>query len=190
MARKAPYVFISYKHEKYTTRVTKMFFDKLLNYQTGLGLSGVFMDKGRVKAGDPWREDIRAALEQTTHFVVMLTDAYWQSDECRRELAYALDRYHSGGSDQMRLLFVQVQQIAPDLLVFKQDDPDAKVGLVRVKKGLSKIVPDLQTVGDLQFLGPFDKCSRLVRLPTEDPLRDDALFQLVQRLKETLPIER
>jgi hypothetical protein len=177
---------MSYKHEPNTTGVTERFYQQLRMYQKGLGLAGVFMDKDDLKAGDPWRAEIETALQQTTHFVIMLTDSYWLSDECHKELAYAVKRYQQGGTEAMRLLFVQVQKIAPDLLLFDQEAADANVAFLN--KELSKVYPKLETVGDLQFLGPFDDFARLVRLPPEqDPLLGDALHQLVMRLKETLP---
>ncbi len=186
MASKAPYVFMSYKHEPNTTGVTEQFYKQLRMYQKGFGLAGVFMDKDKLKAGSEWSAEVMAALAQTTHFVVMLTNGYWLSDECHKELAYAVDRYKHGGSEAMRLLFVQVQKIAPELLAFDQDVADANVAFMN--KALSKVAPKLETVGDLQFLGPFNDYAQLVRLPSEeDPLLGDAIYQLVMRLKETLP---
>ncbi len=143
MASRPPYVFMSYKHEPNTTGVTERFYQQLRMYQKGLGLAGVFMDKGDLKAGDPWRAEIETALQQTTHFVIMLTDCYWLSDECHKELAYAVKRYQQGGTEAMRLLFVQVQKIAPDLLLFDQEAADANVAFLN--KELSKVYPKLET---------------------------------------------
>ena len=191
MAARPPYVFISYRHEPNTTGIAAQFAQQLRMYQKGLGLAGVFMDKDKLVAGSVWRAEVEAALAQATHFVVMLSNGYWLSDECHKELATAVGRYRDGGADDMRLLFVQVQTIAPDLLVFDQDAADANVAFVNRELGKAvpgKAVPQLEKVGDLQFLGPFDAYARLVRLPPEsDPLLGDALHQLVMRLKDTLP---
>ncbi len=183
MATRAPYVFMSYKHEPNTTGVTEQFYNQLRMYQKGLGLAGVFMDKDKLAAGGVWRAEVQAALEQTTHFVVMLTNGYWLSDECHKELAYAVARYQQGGVEDMRLLFVQAQKIEADLLLFDQGAADPNVAFVNKEFGKAK----LEKVSDLQFLGPFDAFARLVRLPSEqDPLLGDALHQLVLRLKPTL----
>jgi hypothetical protein len=185
MASKAAYVFMSYKHEPNTTGVTAQFYQQLQMYQKGLGLAGVFMDKDKLKAGGVWRAEVQAALDQTTHFVVMLSNGYWLSDECHKELAYAVARYQQGGAEAMRLLFVQVQKIAPELLLFDQSAADPNVAFVNQEFG--KVAAKLEKVSDLQFLGPFDDFARLVRLPPEnDPLLGDALYQLVMRLKDTL----
>lgn len=186
MAARPPYVFMSYKHEPNTTGLTEQFYQQLRMYQKGLGLGGVFMDKDKLAAGSVWRSEVQAALDQTTHFVVMLSNRYWLSDECHKELAYAVGRYQQGGADAMRLLFVQTQEIEPDLLLFDPDAADPNVAFVN--REFSKAVTKLEKVGDLQFLGPFDEFARLIRLPPEnDPLLGDAIHQLVMRLKATLP---
>ncbi len=186
MPNRPPYVFISYRHEPNTTGVATQFYDQLRMYRQGFGLDGIFMDKDKLTAGELWRDEVQAALERTTHFVAMLTNGYWLSDECHKELAFAVERYRAGGTAALRLLFVQVQQIAPELLAFEQ--PATDVNAAFVNEQLGKAYPQLKTVGDLQFLGPFDAYARLVRLPPEnDPLLGDALFQLMMRLKATLP---
>ena len=186
MDAKAPYVFISYKHEPNTTGISEQFYNQLRMYQKGLGLAGVFMDKDKLAAGSVWRAEVQAALDQTTHFVVMLTNGYWLSDECHKELAYAVARYQHGGPEEMRLLFVQAQKIEPDLLVFNQHATDPNVAFANREFG--KVANKLEKVSDLQFLGPFDEYARLIRLPPEqDPLLGDAIHQLVLRLKQTLP---
>ncbi|HMW16523.1 MAG TPA: toll/interleukin-1 receptor domain-containing protein [Accumulibacter sp.] len=186
MPSRPPYVFISYRHEPNTTSIATQFYDQLRMYRQGFGLDGVFLDKDKLAAGNVWRAEVEAALEKTTHFVAMLTNGYWLSDECHKELAFAVNRYRAGGPAAMRLLFVQVQKIAPELLAFDQPAADANAAFVNEQLG--QAFPTLKTVGDLQFLGPFDDHARLIRLPAEnDPLLSDALFQLMMRLKATLP---
>jgi len=60
------------------------------------GLVEVFRDKRKIEAGSAWRADVDAALAQATHAVALLSRGYGLSDECREELACAVDQRSSG----------------------------------------------------------------------------------------------
>jgi hypothetical protein len=173
------YIFISYKHAGPSTKIARAFYDHLDAISDGLGLS-VFMDDVALRASDNWKDEVNKALEQTTHFIALLSTQYWLSGECRRELRKALDGFETKGSP--RLLFVMAESIRPDLFTF---DKDRKSGELKTKN------PRIHKVGDLHFLGPFDNNTRLVRLEWENPAKlSDQFSQLLDRLEATLSKHR
>ena len=170
------HIFISYKHGDPSTRIAKHLYDHLDAVSDALDFS-LYMDDKDNLGGDLWSENIQAALDETTHFIALLDTAYWLSKECRRELRYVLNRYETTGSP--RLLFVKAQEIRPDLFRF---DKDRKTG------ELVSDDPQISKVGDLHFLGPYDKNVQLVRLAWEDPaMLSDQVAQLLDRLERVLP---
>ena len=170
-----PYIFISYHHGEPWTRVARRFHGRLLPYTGDLGLT-IYLDGEVVAAGDNWPEQQEKAVNTCTHFVVLLCDDYWVSAECRKELSQAVERFEVTGSP--RLLFVLGETMRPEHLSF---DPDRRAGI------LTSDDPKLRRVGDIHFLGPFDRNFRLVRLDWENVATlTDQLGDLRDALLNTL----
>lgn len=169
-----PLVFLSYKHADRWTEVTRALHMRLSNVSEALRFD-VFMDESDLAGGDVWRPEIERRIARTTHFIVMLCNAYWESPECRAELAQAHERYES--TRALRLLFVQAERMNPKYLLFEKNSGATLVGGDR----------RLTRVSDVHFLGPFDAQGRLERLEWNDPSKlDDQLAQLVDRLDVAL----
>lgn len=169
------YIFISYKHGDPSTRIAKHLYDHLSAVSDALDIT-LYMDDKDNLGGDPWSVNVETALNLTTHFIALLDTQYWLSKECRRELLHALNRFEN--TRVPRLLFVKAQEIRPDLFRFDKD---------RAKGELVSPEPQVQAIGDLHFLGPFDDNLRLVRLYSDDPPRmQDQIAQLLDRLERVL----
>lgn len=170
-----PLVFISYKHAEPSTQVARKLRNALAVVSEALGFE-VFLDDDAILASEQWKERIDGALAGMTHFVALLSDDYWLSGECRRELNEAIKRYEDGG--KTRLLFVLLDDMRPDLLSL---NGDRKAG--RLLDADARI----QRIGDIHFLGPFNAAKQLVRLEWENPavLRDQ-IRQLIDHLEYTL----
>lgn len=170
-----PLVFISYKHADPSSMVATKLRDKLEVVSDGLGFR-VFLDDEDLRAGDTWEQELQTALGEMSHFIALLSDDYWLSRECRKELAQAINRFEDGR--RTRLLFVMVEEMRPDLLTLSRDRSSGR---------LASDDPQIQRIGDIHFLGPFDANKRLVRLEWENPARlRDQLKQLVDRFERTL----
>ena len=79
-----PYVFISYAHldeEKVLPAIHAM-------KQAGIRL---WYDEG-IEAGSEWPEFIAEKVMNCTKFVLFISDAYLQSQNCKRELNFAISR--------------------------------------------------------------------------------------------------
>ena len=169
------FVFISYKHGDPSTKIAQAFHDHLAAVSDALDMD-IYMDDKDNLGGDVWSEKVNQALDQCTHFIVLLNTAFWLSTECRRELRVALERYER--SQSPRLLFIKAEEIRPDLFTF---DKERKLGLLKSED------PTVKKVSDIHFLGPFDKDLQLVRLNWESPGRlSDQFSQLLDRLEPTL----
>lgn len=173
-----PLIFISYRHGERWTDTTQRVHVRLKNVSKALGFD-VFIDE-RMEAGELWAAHLREKLEVTTHFLCMLCDDYWGSTECQRELMFAVERFRATGAP--RLLFVLAEAMSPEYLIF---DDTGHVDRLALPDAGGRIV---QSVGDVNFLGPFDRNRRLEPLDPDSPSRfAEQLTQLVVRLKETLP---
>lgn len=169
-------VFISYKHVDHSTRVARRLRNALEVVSDALDFR-VFLDDEDLRAGDGWQDEVNAALGGMTHFIALLTDEFWLSPECRRELNAAINRYEDG--KQTRLLFVLVDDMRPDLLSL---NPDRRSGR------LVSDDPKVKRIGDIHFLGPYNAAKQLVRLQwdNEAVLRDQ-IKQLIDHFERTLP---
>lgn len=162
-------VFISYRHERPWVGMAAKFRIKLANYGSAWSLD-YFIDATQILAGDVWRDSVEKALAGCTHFLCLLCDAYWESTECRRELATILERRAAG--DKVRLLFVLAEPMKPAYLQFNADGSP---------------VGDVTTVGDFNFLGPHDKYARLVALSKlKADAWGDAIEAMLTLLQKTL----
>lgn len=79
-----PYVFISYAHRDS---------DKVLPCIDAMRRSGIdlWYDEG-IEAGSEWPEFIAEKVVNCTKFVLFISDAYLQSQNCKRELNFAISR--------------------------------------------------------------------------------------------------
>jgi hypothetical protein len=170
-----PTIFISYRHAAPTTEIATKLFTALVPAGEAWN-ADVFMDDNEVEPADLFDEKMVEALDRTTHFVVLLTNAYWSSDYCRKEVARIVERFEARAP--VRLLFVMVEELNPDHFIFAKD---------RLSGRIKSASPLIAKIGDVQFLGPFDANRRLVRLAWESEAKlGDQLAQLVQRLQRVM----
>ncbi|CAB3801340.1 toll/interleukin-1 receptor domain-containing protein [Paraburkholderia fynbosensis] len=175
---KRPLVFISYRHGDPWTELTRRLQVRLKNVSKALGFD-LFIDEG-MGAGVMWAQHLQQQLQATTHFVCVLCDEYWESIECQRELMFAVESFRATG--EPRLLFVLAEAMSPEYLTFDDAGRPDRLGL----PGDGERV--IQSVSDVNFLGPFDGNLRLEPLSQDSAARfAEQLTQLVKRLKETLP---
>jgi hypothetical protein len=176
-----PLVFISYKHQAPWSDHAKLLDLKLRNVAPAFGYD-VFLDK-RMEAGVLWSEEIDVALDATTHFIAMLCDPYWASEQCMREFHGAIRRYEaekSDGAPRPRLLFVRAGAIDARHFTFNE---------ARKAGALSCHDPQINSLADINFLGPFDleNVGHLEILDWANSLRlDEQLGQLRDRFIETM----
>lgn len=169
-------VFISYKHVEHSTRVARRLRNALEVVSDALDFR-VFLDDEELRAGDGWQEEVNEALAGMTHFIALLTDEFWLSPECRRELNAAINRYEDGRKTV--LLFVLVDDMRPDLLSLNAD---------RRAGRLVSDDPRVRRIGDIHFLGPYNPAGQLVRLQWEnEAVLRDQIKQLIDRFERTLP---
>lgn len=169
-------VFISYKHVEHSTRVARRLRNALEVVSDALDFR-VFLDDEDLRASDNWQDEVNAALDGMTHFIALLTDDFWLSPECRRELNAAINRYEDG--KKTRLLFVLVDDMRPDLLSLNAD---------RRAGRLLSDDPKVQRIGDIHFLGPYNSARQLVRLQWENEAAvRDQIKQLIDHFERTLP---
>jgi hypothetical protein len=170
-----PTIFISYRHEEPSTMIARKLYTALVP-AADTWEADLFMDEHELEPGDLFDERIRTALDRTTHFIVLLTNAYWSSEYCRQELSRAVERYET--ERNLRVLFVLVEDLDPALFSFNRDRRAGRINSDH---------PAIQKIGDVQFLGPFDRQLRLVRLAWDDPGPfTDQIAQLVKRVGEVI----
>ena len=172
------YVFLSYKHGEVSTRYARELYQHFSAYAAGLNFS-LYLDDVDNVAGCEWARTVDAALARCTHLLVLLTNAYWLSPQCQREMRAALARFEATQSP--RLLFILGEQLRPDLFKF---DASRKTGTLEPAES------PLQSVSDIHFLGPFDASTRLVRLSADAVQRSDQYAQLLDRFEATLKVAR
>jgi hypothetical protein len=172
-----PLVFISYRHGPRWTFLAQALHLKLEAVSEWSGFD-LFLDSDAIRAGEDWKRKVDAALESCSHFVALLTDDYWvRSNECLRELYWAVDRWEASGRGSPRLLFVHVVDLPPSKLVLDS---------ARQRGELKSDEAGLRSLGQINFLGPFDEDYRLVTIDERDPYRfDKQLAQLRDRLIES-----
>ena len=170
----ASHLFISYKHQDASAKVAQRFYQYLTAISGGMGFT-LFMDTD-IDAAELWSDEIQNNLEKTTHFVCLLTTAYWIAPQCRRELDFALAKFKANGSP--RLLFVLVEELDPQWFKF-----DAASGTGELSgEGLN-----VDSVGDINFLGPFNEQRQLIRLKHHDDAGlQDQFFQLAKGIQKVL----
>lgn len=168
-------VFISYRHGDPSTLIAREVHTALEAVSDGLGF-GLFMDQNDIEPADLYDKVIIEGLNRTTHFLALLDNEYWASKYCRKELAHAIERYEKG--EPVKILFVKAGAIKPEYMMLKKDRAAGNI----------KTEPLIERIGDLQFLGPFDKARRLERLKAEDVhvLRDQ-ISGLIDELARVLP---
>jgi hypothetical protein len=178
-----PLVFLSYKHGERWTELAQRLHLRLSTVAEGMGFD-LFMDS-EIDASEEWRKAVEKKLARTTHFICMLCDEYWVSPECQRELSCAVQRYRD--TRKPKLLFVLAETMSPQYLKFRPSGGGNGSG------GGNELVPpknanaEIEKVSDLNFLGPFDKNSRLVALAKPNEGLSEQLYQMVERLRATLP---
>lgn len=175
-----PYVFISYRRDPIASKVARKVALKFAPMLRSYG-GAVFWDQAAIDSGAVWREELQQALDKTTHFVVLLTDEYWEeSAVCKQELLHAVGRWEADPAS-IRILCVQVETMAPHYLTF---DTDRQSGQLKSDN------PRLQALGDLNFLGPFEPVSgRLERMKTEsghEQAMSDQVAAMAARLEGLL----
>lgn len=173
MAR--PTIFISYRHGDPSTVIAREVYTALDAVADGLGFD-LFMDQHDIEPADLFDEVILEGLDRTTHFLALLDNEYWASSYCRKELAHAITRYEK--HEPVRILFVKAGAIRPEYMMLKRD---REAGRITTE-------PLIERIGDLQFLGPFDRARRLDRLKHENlaELRDQ-ISDLIDELARVLP---
>ena len=167
----APCIFISYRHAPPTTPIARELYTALVPPCEAWGAE-LFMDEQAIEPAELYDPVIVGALDRCTDCVVLLSNAYWASTYCRKELLRVLGRFETDRS--ARLHFVMVDKLDPNHFTFAKD------------RAAGRIVSDdpvVQRIGDVQFLGPFDDYGRLVRLQWDQPAAlGDQVAQLVERL--------
>lgn len=167
-------IFISYKRAEPTRLVAELLYKKLRVNLGGHGFEDPFFDRKSIEAGDLWSPQIDQALDQATYFVALLSDDYWLSEQCQRELLGAVERWEEHG--RPRLLFVLTERMDPSALVL---DPGER------KASVTRKFPQIEGLSEINFLGPYDSAGRLVRLDCTEHLKlSDQLFDLVQDIKD------
>lgn len=173
------HLFLSYKRGAVTTPVVERLYNRIRVQIGGAGVKA-FFDKRSIDAGDAWEPAIDDALARSTHFLAFISVDYWLSAQCQRELNAAVARYEAGGWP--RLLFVLADQLDPaDLAI----EPAAAAQRLEADAQAGAPIKRVRSVGQINFLGPYDAGGRLVRLAFENPQAlDDQLAAMVQSLRQ------
>lgn len=167
------HIFISYNRAEPTTQVAKQLFRRIKVNTRASDFAEPFFDISSVPFGDFWKQEIDQALAQTTHFIALLSDGYWLSDNCQYELQEAVRLYEQHGTP--RLLFVLTEKMDPNAL---EIEPNSRSATLNTR------FPKVERLGQINFLGPYDRAGRLSRLDCDNQARlSDQLFDLVQNIK-------
>jgi hypothetical protein len=177
--KRASTIFISYRHgalpDPPTTAIARKLYIALVP-AADVWNADVFMDDHDLEPADLFDQKIIAALDRTTHFIALLTNAYWSSEYCRKELARVVSRFEADRS--VRLLFVKVEELDPNHFAFTKDRTAG-----RIRSG----DPVIDRIGDVQFLGPLNDQLQLERLEWESPAKlGDQVAQLIRRLERVI----
>ncbi len=79
----------------------------------------IFVDRDRIQWGDPFRNKLEEALQETTFFIPVLTPTYFLRDECRKEMLDFVNGAKALGLDELLLSIRYVG--VPDL---REDSTD------------------------------------------------------------------
>jgi hypothetical protein len=170
-----PTVFISYRHGEPSTMIANAVYTALSAVSHGMGFE-LFMDQHAVEPAALFDEEILEGLGRTSHFLALLDNDYWASSYCRKELAHAVNRFENG--EAVKLLFVKAGPVKPEYMTLDRDR----------LSGLISSVPRFRRIGDVQFLGPFDRGRRLDRLRYESPAQlGDQISELIDELTKVMP---
>ena len=164
-------LFLSYRRGAATTPAVERLYNRAMVELPVYGVREVFFDRRSIDAGDPWSPALDAALTRTTHFLALVSIDYWLSKQCQRELTSAIDRYEV--EQAPKLLFVLADPLDPQNLVLNADS--------------RPYASRLRALGEINFLGPYDRAGRLVHLALGSQRRLDAqLSKLVNSLQDLL----
>lgn len=170
-----PTIFISYKHADPWARVAQKLYEAL-SPAAETWDADVFMDQHDIEPADLFDKVIVDALDRTTHFVALLSNSYWASPYCRKEISRVIERFEKNRST--RPLFVKAEEFDVEHFSF---DKDRALGRIKTRD------PLVRKVGDLQFLGPFNGARQLERLAWEHEAKlSDQIAQLINRLQAVI----
>lgn len=97
----------------------------------------------------------------------------WLSDNCQYELQEAVKLYEQHG--RLRLLFVLTERMDPNALEIVPNNRSAT---------LYTPFPKVEYLGQINFLGPYDKAGWLSKLDCDDRAElSDQLYDLVKNIK-------
>lgn len=171
-------LFLSYRRGALTTPAVKRLHDHCRVLLKGRGFE-TFFDQRSIEAGDLWLPAIDTFLAEAEFFLAFISIDYWLSDQCRRELSVALERFEATG--RPRPLFVLADRLDPNDL-----EVDAPDGALDNMAGAGTAVQRIRHIGQINFLGPYDEATgRLVRLRLDDAaLLEDQIAALVEAIKK------
>ncbi|WP_322767692.1 TIR domain-containing protein [Frankia sp. Cr1] len=103
-----PAAFLSYAHadDEHDGGLITRFRQRLegeLRAQTGLRELQIFQDRADIGWGQAWKDRIDSSLDAVTFFVPIVTPAFLASAQCRRELAWFVDRERRLGRNDLIL---------------------------------------------------------------------------------------
>ena len=126
-------------------------------------------------------ERIDDCIEAARFFVALISIDFWLSPQCMRELKLAVARYEREGAP--RLLFVLADQLSPGDLKFDADWATRHYNAADATMARENI-KEVKSIGQFNFLGPYDTAGTLTRLQFEDwPRLDLQLAQLVSAIR-------
>jgi hypothetical protein len=168
-------IFISYPHVSPHVGIAQQLYQALRPPADTWGAE-VFMDQHALEPADLVDQRLIDAIDRTTHFIALLSNSYWSSTYCRKEIARAVERFERG--ERVSPLFVKAEEFNLRYFSF---DSDRREGRIRSTD------PLIASVGDLRFLGPYDGAERLRRLRWEEPSTlSDQIAQLVDELESVI----
>ena len=180
-------IFLSYKRADHTTPAVERLKERLEVQLDEDGTSSnvkVFFDRHAIEAGDEWVSAIDDFLLDATHFIALISVPYWRSTQCKREFDLALARYEKSGVPRVpRMLLILADKSTPSDFAVKPLDVLTQQGEEEAE-GASR-VQRIRSMGQFNFLGPYDAAGRLVRLTFEEPFKlDDQFAEMVKTIKK------
>lgn len=162
-------IYISYKRAGDTAHIAEMLDKKIRVNLTTAGFKS-WCDQRAMEAGNAWCDDMDVALAQASHFIALLSDEYWSSEQCQKELLGAVERCQREGLP--KLLFIPTDKIQPGAL---EISPDGKIGR------LNRPFPQVNGLEQINLLGPHDEAGHLLPLECASgaPLLAGQLYALV-----------
>ena len=174
-------LFLSYKRGPETTPVVERLYNRIRVELMGRKVKP-FFDRKSIEAGEAWEAKIDDFMKTTTLFVAFISIDFWLSAQCMRELELAVDRYEVEGAP--RLLFVLADQLAPSDLAFDEQWASRRENATAAAEARAR-VNRVKSIGQFNFLGPYDAAGALVRLEFENPAKIELqVAQLVASIKE------